>query len=123
MAVGFALLQLADVTGNMLVPAGRVTAHLDHLSVPRWLQPMLPVIKVISSAGLVLGLRWPRLGVLTSSCLTGYYAAATGFHVRAPEHPILAAPAAAFGVGAATVLLAVYAPAARSRPSGSGHPA
>ena len=114
LAVGFALLQLADATGNMIVPERYVTAHLDHLRVPKWLQPMLPRIKVISSIGLLLGLRWPRLGVLTSSCLIGYYASAVGFHLRAPEHPILAAPACAFGVGAAAVLVGVYLPNVRS---------
>lgn len=112
-AVGFALLQLVDAAGNALAPSASVTAHLDHLGVPQWLQRMLPGIKVTSSVGLLLGLRWPRLGVLTSSCLIGYYAAATGFHLRAPEHPALALPAAAFGIGAAAVLVGVYLPNAR----------
>lgn len=112
--MGFALLQLADAVGNQLVSRRYVEAHLDHLRVPRKLQQMLPAIKVLSSAGLMIGLRWPRLGVLTSACLIGYYAAAVGFHLNAPEHSALAAPAAAFGVGAAAVLVAVYIPDARS---------
>lgn len=112
--MGFVVLQLVDALGNQLVPRRYVEAHLDHLRVPRKLQQMLPAIKVLSSAGLMLGLRWPRLGALTSACLIGYYAAAVGFHLNAPEHPALAAPAAVFGAGAAAVLVAVYIPDARS---------
>src|SRR5687767_6157864 len=56
LVVRFALLQLVDAAGNVIVPKRYVTAHLDHLRVPRWLQPLLPGIKAISSVGLLLGL-------------------------------------------------------------------
>lgn len=112
LAVGFAVLQLADAAGSELLPRRWVQAHLDHLGVPRRTQRLLPAIKMLSSAGLLLGLRWPRFGTVTSVCLIGYYAAAMRFHLNAPEHPIMAAPAGAFGLGAATVLLVVYLPSA-----------
>jgi hypothetical protein len=113
MAMGFVLLQLADAAGNELVPRRYVEAHLDRLGVPRPVQAVLPAIKVVSSGGLLLGLRWPRLGAVTSSCLIAFYAAAVGFHLNAGDHPVVAGPAVAFGLGAAALLAAVYAPALR----------
>lgn len=65
------------------------------------------------SGGLLLGLRWPRLGALTSAWLIGFYAAAIGFHLNAGDHSVLAAPAAAYGLGAGALLAGVYVPALR----------
>ena len=115
LALVFGGLQLADAAGNLLVPRRYVRAHLDHLGVPRWVQRMLVPLKVMGSAGLVLGLRWPDLGGLTAACLVGYYAAATGFHLTTPENPALALPAAAFGAAAGAVLVGVYLPEIKNR--------
>jgi hypothetical protein len=71
------------------------------------------VIKVAGSAGLLVGMRFPRLGATTSKSLIAYYAAAVGYHRRAEEHPILALPAALFGAAAALTLVAVYLPGIR----------
>ena len=110
LAVGLAALQLADAIGNGLVPRRYLSAHLDHLGVPNRLRPALPVIKVAGSAGLVAGIKLPRLGALTAACLVGYYAAAVGFHVRAGDHPVVWLPAIAFGATAATSLATFYLP-------------
>lgn len=110
-AVGLAGLQLVDVIGNELLPPGRLAAHLDHLGVPNRLRPALPVIKVAGSAGLVLGLRLPLLGAVTSGCLVGYYAAAAMFHLHAGDHPVVCLPAMAFGGAAAASLVKHYLPA------------
>ena len=109
--IGLAMLQLADAAGNELVSRRIVETHLDHLRVPVRLRPVLPAVKVLSSAGLVVGLKSPRLGVLTSAALIAYYAGAVGFHLRAGDHPVLAAPAALFGATAATALFGVFVPA------------
>ncbi len=108
--MGLALVQLADAAGNELVPRRILNEHLDHLRVPVRLRPALQLIKVLSSAGLVLGLKEPRLGALTSAGLVGYYAAAVGFHVRAHDHPLVAAPAALLGAAAAIAFVGVYLP-------------
>ena len=92
--VVLSVVQTADAVGNLLVPRRFYTAHLDHLCVPRWLQPILPTVKLTGSAGLVLGLRHPALRVLTHAALTGYYGAAFAFHLAAGDRPIIAAPAA-----------------------------
>ncbi|MGZ4689720.1 MAG: DoxX family protein [Acidimicrobiia bacterium] len=103
--VGLAAAQLADAIGNVLVPRQRLAAHLDHLGVPNRLRSALPVIKVAGSAGLVLGIKAPRLGVFTAACLVGYYGAAVAFHARADDHPVVWLPALAFGASAAASLV------------------
>ena len=108
-AFGLVALQLADAVGNALVPDRILQPHFDRLRVPQRVRPLFPAIKVASSAGLVLGLKWRRLGVVTSVCTVGYYAAAVGFHLRAGDHPFVAVPAAAFG-GSAVVALVTYLP-------------
>jgi len=104
-------MQLADAIGNELVPRRCLTAHLDHLRVPKPLRPALPVIKVAGAAGLVLGIKLPRLGALTAASLVAYYAAAVMFHACADDHPFVWLPAIAFGATAAASLLTFYLPA------------
>jgi hypothetical protein len=110
LAVALAGFQVLDVIGNA-IPRQFVKQHLDHLGVPEYLRPMLPVIKLSSSAGLVVGLRLPRLGALTSAALIAYYVAAARFHVLSGDHPVLAAPAAGLCGVAAVLLFDVYLPA------------
>jgi hypothetical protein len=110
LAVGLAAAQLVDAIGNQLVPRRYVSAHLDHLGVPNGVRPVLPVIKVAGSAGLVVGIKLPRLGALTAACLVGYYSAAVAFHVLADDRPVVWLPAAAFGAAAATSLVIFYVP-------------
>lgn len=90
-------MQVMDAAGNALVPKRYLDAHFDRLGVPLRVRPLLPVIKVVSSAGLVLGLKWRRLGAVTSAATVAYYVAAVGFHARAGDHPFVALPAALFG--------------------------
>ena len=110
LAVGLAIFQVVDAVANA-IPRRYVEAHLDHLGVPRNLRPALPVIKVTSTVGLLLGLEIPRLGAVTAASLIAYYAAAAGFHLLAHDHPVLAAPAAACGAIAAIALVDLYLPA------------
>ena len=70
-----------------------------------------PLIKVAGSAGLVLGIKSPRLGASTAACLVGYYAAAVVFHGRAGDHPVAWLPAIGFGATAAAALVTFYVPA------------
>jgi len=107
-----AAMQVLDAAAAELVPRRYVEAHLDHLGVPTYLRPALGVIKLTTSIGLVAGLKWPRLGALTSAALVSYYAAAARFHMLAGDHPALAVPAGAFGAGAAVLLTTFFIPAA-----------
>ncbi len=76
-------------------------ARLDRLEVPDVLRPALPALKVTTSAGLVVGLQYPRVGAVASGTLVGFYAAAIGFHRLAGDRPVVALPAALFGALAA----------------------
>ena len=78
------------------------------------LRPALGLIKVAGSAGLVAGLKWPRVGAMTSAALVAYYAAAVRFHLLAGDHPAFASPAAALGTIAAVLLAELYLPAAEA---------
>jgi hypothetical protein len=110
LVVALAAFQVLDVVGNA-VPRRFVAAHLDHLGVPQALRPMLSVMKLSSSAGLLAGLRFRRLGVLTSGALVAYYAAAARFHTLSGDHPALAAPAAGMCGVSAYALFNIYLPA------------
>ena len=104
-AVALAAVQVLDVVGNEAAPPRRVTAHLDHLGLPRRLHPALTPIKLATAGALVLGSRrLPAVGAVTAAGLVAFYAAATTFHLRAGDDGVVAAPAAACGVAAAYVL-------------------
>lgn len=103
-------IQVLDVVANMLISKGRVDAHLDHLRVPVRIRPLLSPIKLGSSAGLLVGLRVPRLGALTAAGLVAYYSAAMRFHIKAGDHPLLSVPAALLAAGAAATWIGVYLP-------------
>ena len=116
LAIWLAAAQVVDAIGNS-IPRRYVEAHLDHLGVPDRLRPALPVIKVTTAGGLLVGLKLPRLGALTSAALVAYYAAAVRFHMLSDDHPVLWIPAALFGAGAGATLTKLYLPAAA--PAGS----
>lgn len=109
--VGLAAFQLADALGNGLLSHEFVTRHLDHLGVPQVLRPTLGPIKVASSVGLLLGMRLPRLGAVTSAGLVAYYVIAAGFHLHAHDHPVAALPAGLLGAAAALALTQRFLPA------------
>jgi len=120
LVVGLAAVQVVDTIGNAILPRRYIKAHLDHLGVPDSLQRILPVIKLTTSAGLLVGIEMPWLGVLTSTALVGYYAVAAGFHMGAGDHPAFAGPAAVLAATAALALGAVYLPEMRLRDAKPG---
>ena len=109
LAAGLAVLQIVDAIASA-TPQMSMAARLDHLGVPGVLRPVLPVIKVSTSVGLLVGLRRPGVGAITSSALVAFYAAAVGFHEFAGDHPAVALPAAAFGASAALCLVGYFIP-------------
>jgi len=60
-------------------------------------------VKLASAIGLVAGLWWAWLGVLTGACLVAYFAIAVTMHVRARDLGRNAFNATALGVVAAAV--------------------
>src|SRR5438094_565598 len=86
--------QLADAAFNA-VPTQWLRDDLDHLGVPEELRFIFPVVKSASAVGLLGGLKWPRLGRVTSAALIVYFVLALGFHARAKDRAARYAPAAA----------------------------
>ena len=109
LAAGLAVLQIVDAIASA-TPQMSMAARLDHLGVPGVLRPVLPVIKVSTSVGLLVGSRRPRVGATTSAALVAFYAAAVGFHGFAGDHPAVALPATAFGASAALCLVSYFIP-------------
>ena len=109
LVAGLAVLQIVDAIASA-TPQMSMAARLDHLGVPGVLRPVLPVIKVSTSVGLLVGLRRPRVGATTSAVLVAFYAAAVGFHGFAGDHPAVALPATAFGASAALCLVGYFIP-------------
>jgi hypothetical protein len=90
---GFAAFQVGDAVACATLDV--VRRELERLGCPPAVRRLLPVIKVASGAGLLLGRRWPRLGHATGGALAAYFACAIGFHVRARDPWWRSAPAAA----------------------------
>ncbi|OIV37928.1 hypothetical protein BIV57_08545 [Mangrovactinospora gilvigrisea] len=58
---------------------------LTDVGFPRRYWRLLPVLKTAATAGLVIGIWWPPLAVLTSAALVLYFLIAVGAHVRARD--------------------------------------
>ena len=92
-AFRLAVVQIADAAFNA-IPNEWIKNDLDHLGFPEDLRIVFPVVKSASAVGLVAGLRWPRLGRVTSTALVAYFLLAMAFHARAKDRPARYAPAA-----------------------------
>ncbi|MFJ4701172.1 DoxX family protein [Streptomyces sp. NPDC088768] len=82
--LALALVQLVDAVLS-LRPVGFVRDCLTDVGLPRRWWRLLPVVKAASAAGLVAGIRWHWLAVLTSAALVLYFLLAIGAHVRARD--------------------------------------
>jgi hypothetical protein len=85
--------QIADGVFNA-IPTQWLKDDLDHLGVPYELRAVFPIVKGVSAAGLLAGLRWPSIGRATAGSLVAYFVVAMGFHARAKDGPLRFAPAA-----------------------------
>lgn len=86
--------QLGDAAFNVLATQW-VRDDLERLRVPWRLRPVFPIVKSASAAGLLAGLKWPRLGRLTADLLVAYFVLALCAHARARDAAPHYAPAAA----------------------------
>ena len=94
LALALAAFQAADLVATQVSPRYG-PAHLDHLGVPEWLRPVLPVVKAGAVVALVVAARRGRRHrAVVGAALVPYYAAATTFHVLSGDRPADVAPAA-----------------------------
>ena len=105
-ALALAALQALDLVYTEVSPKYG-EEHFDHLGVPRWLRPFLPVIKTAAVAGLV-GLRDRRPVALP---LVSYYSAAATFHVLSDDSTKDVVPAVFCAALAAAITVSRPAPA------------
>ena len=84
------------------IPLAVIERDLTRMGVPRSVQRTIPVVKAAATTGLLVGVRRPAVGRLTTKALTAYYALAVLAHVRAKDPVIRHLPAA--GMLATTVL-------------------
>lgn len=83
------LVALLLATGiGKIVRATPIEHNLDAADVPRSMFTPLGTIELAGAAGLVIGLRWRRLGIVTSACLLPYFAGAVIAHVRAGDRNV-----------------------------------
>ena len=78
--------------------------HLDHLGVPGWLRPKLPVIKLGAVLALLATRKRERWRGTLGAALVAYYSAAVTFHVLSRDAPQDIAPAAVCGMLAAVII-------------------
>lgn len=98
-----ATLQVVDLVASRTLPQFG-EAHLDHLGVPPWLRPVLPITKLAAVVALVGTRRHPTPRAAVGASLVAYYAAAVTFHVLSGDRLADAVPAAAFGALAAAIV-------------------
>lgn len=82
--LAFAAFQLADAAAVAADPPF-IQRALDRVNCPPALRRVLPAVKAASAAGLLVGLRTPRVGRATSAALAAYFVTAIGFHLRARD--------------------------------------
>ena len=92
-AVALAGVQVLDGLFNLL-PSRWIEADLDHLELPRRLRFLFGGLKLASTGGLLVGLKYPRLGRLTCRALVVYFVIALGAHWRVRDRPWRYVPAA-----------------------------
>jgi len=103
LALGLAGLHVADLVAARVLP-GLGDEHFDHLGVPHWLRPLLPLIKGAAIVALVGTAPRTRSRSAVGAGLVSYYASAVTFHVLSGDSAADAAPAALFGALAATLV-------------------
>jgi hypothetical protein len=64
------------------IPIRAVREDLDRLGVPEELRSVIPAVKALSVIGLLIGLRRPSVGRVTSAALILYFVLAIGAHAR-----------------------------------------
>lgn len=82
--LAFAAFQMADAAAVAANPP-YIQRALDRVNCPPAIRRILPAVKVASGAGLLVGLRTPRVGRATSAALAAYFGTAIGFHLRARD--------------------------------------
>lgn len=83
--IGGLLVLLLGAAFGRIFHARPVEENLEHADVPRKWWDDLAIIKLAASAGLLIGIVWPPLLMLTAVCLVFYFGGAVVQHIRAGD--------------------------------------
>lgn len=81
---GLAVIQLGDAV-MCIKPAEFIRDCLQDVGFPRRFWPFLPILKTLAAAGLVAGIWFTPLAVVTSAALVCYFLIAISQHIRARD--------------------------------------
>ncbi|MBT0773684.1 DoxX family protein [Kineosporia sp. J2-2] len=97
------VVQILSATAKFLRPP-RMVDQMTTLKVPDRLLPVLAVLQIAGTGGLIVGIWWAPLGIVAAVCLALYFVGAVGTHLRVRD--LAGAPPAAV-IAVAAVVLAV----------------
>jgi len=109
LAIILIVIMAGDAVG-CAIPIQYIKDDLDRLGCSPTLQRIIPVVKFLAVAGLVIGLWVPWLGALACIGMLLYFIVAFGFHARAKDPAAKYVPAAGFTLLILAVLVFSYLP-------------
>jgi hypothetical protein len=102
-------LELAGAGVPKLLQLSAVRANAEHLGVGAGLHRMIGLAEVAAAAGLLAGIAYPRLSVVTGAAVCMLMCGAVGYHIKARDKVSAMLPAVLTAVLAVAVgLLATY---------------
>ncbi len=102
----FFWLLVLDLLVNLAASNQQLEDHFDRLRVqPSVRRAILPV-KVAGTLGVLLGRRWPKLGVLAAALFVAYFVLAFGYHRRVEDGFVQRGPTILYGGVALRALMA-----------------
>ena len=110
-------LEMAITGAPKVVQLSAVRASAEHLGVSVALDRSIGVAQMASAAGLLLGIAFPALSIMTAAAVCLLMGGAISYHVKAKDNVMAMVPAiltAALGI--ALVVLAASPPAALPNP-------
>lgn len=83
--IGGLLVLLLGAAFGRVFHADPVENNLKHADVPRKWWDDLAIIKMAAAAGLIIGIFWPPLLMITAVCLVFYFGGAVVQHIKAGD--------------------------------------
>jgi hypothetical protein len=81
---GLAAVQVVDAA-LCWKPVGFIAQCFRDVHFPRRYWPVMTPLKLAAAAGLLVGIWWQPLAVITSACLVAYFVLAVAMHIRARD--------------------------------------
>lgn len=112
--VGLAITLIVVLTLDAVacaIPIAPLREDLERLGCTPLQMKIIPAVKFLAVAGLIVGLWVPVIGVAACTGMIIYLGAAIGFHARASDPAVRYLAAVGFAVAFAAVMVLSYLPA------------